>query len=134
MEANKHRQLFSQRLRGLMNRYQPDRMTLEQLAARITELRPHDPHTKGWVSHKLTGKQDVTLDELWALAEIFNTTVAYLVGESDIDTRIPTTLDDPDLNEEDRAAITDLIAGRKLRRVQERQRRAGGIPDERGDS
>ena len=133
MEANKHRRLFSQRLRGLMNRHQPDRMTLEQLASRMTEEMPAraEPYSKGWVAHKLSGKQDVTLDELHALATIFNTTVSYLTGESDVEERPGSYLDDENLTLEDKAHITGIIASRRFRRVQERQSR--GMSDDRLD-
>lgn len=137
MEANPHRRLFSQRLKGLMNRRLPDRMKHAELAQLLSERFPDrakGPYTHGWVSHKLSGDQGVRLDELHALADIFNTTVSYLVGETDDEHRPVTYLDDPLLEPEDQMDISDMIAGRRLRRLQERQRRASGIPDARGDS
>ena len=104
MEANPHRQLFSQRLRGLMNRHQPDRMKHVELARLLSERFPDrakGPYTHGWVSHKLSGDQGVRLDELHALADIFNTTISYLVGETDDEHRPVTYLDDPYLEPED---------------------------------
>ena len=69
-----------------MNRHQPDRMKHVELARLLSERFPDrakGPYTHGWVSHKLSGDQGVRLDELHALADIFNTTISYLVGETD---------------------------------------------------
>lgn len=128
MNANEARALFYERLMGLMaeppTKNWPE--LLEQMSAaagvRVTRVMEN--------RIKLGGEPH--LHELLALAQVFQTTVSYLVGDVDNRDRVSDLLNDPTVPDYEKRAITSLIAGqRALRASESLEKRAEGPRDER---